>query len=169
MTERTTIPTRDMTKSITGCCPPFDPSKWDKKTFVFKDKLFIKFETKSFLYVPINMNGVMTKVMTDVDREKAGNQEYLMLTRERSPWRAEHLLSVQKEVGGYESVRLDGTYLTKVFEGPYSDMRKWYSELERYVASQQKEAQQMYFDYTMCPNCAKAYKHNYVVGVAKVV
>lgn len=168
MTEVNKVPIRDMAKSITGCCPPFEPKEWDKKTFVFKNKLFIKFHTKSFFYVPINMNAEMTKVMAAVNRDGADNQEALMLSREQSPWEAEHLLAVAKEVKGYETVLLNGTFLAKVFEGPFSDMRKWYSELTRYVQAQGKKPATIYFDYTMCPNCAKAYGHNYVVGMAKV-
>jgi hypothetical protein len=65
-------------------------------------------------------------------------------------------------------VRLSGTYLTKVFEGPYKEMRNWYQELIDYAKSQGKTPVKTYFNYTMCPNCAKVYGHNYVVGFEQV-
>ena len=168
MDEVNNVPTRDMAQSITGCCPPFDPSVWDNKTLTFKGKQFVKLTTRSLFYIPLNMNQVMAKVTAAAQKSDASNQEYLLLSRELSPWKAEHLLAVAKEVKGYETVPLNGTFLAKVFEGPFSDMRKWYSELTRYVQAQGKKPGMIYFDYTMCPNCAKAYGHNYVVGMAKV-
>ncbi len=30
--------TKTEQKEITGCCPPFDPSKWEDKVFEWKNK-----------------------------------------------------------------------------------------------------------------------------------
>jgi hypothetical protein len=158
-----------MSKSITGCCPPFDPAKWDEQTFKFDDKLFLKFRTRSFLHIPLNMNSAMIKAMAKVEEAGATNhQEYFMLSDEASPWHTEHYLSVTKQVPDAEMVRLSGTYLAKVFEGPYKNMRSWYEQLVDYVKSKGKKPVKTYFSYTMCPACAKAYGKNYVVGFEQV-
>lgn len=167
MDEVNNVPTRDMAQSITGCCPPFDPNVWDNKTLIFKGKQFVKLTTRSLFYIPLNMNQVMAKVTAAAQKSDASNQEYLLLSRELSPWKAEHLLAVNKQVPGYEQVVLSGTFITKVFEGPYGNVRKWHKELTDLAAKKGVVPEMIYFDYVYCPRCASAYRHNYVVGVIK--
>jgi hypothetical protein len=64
--------------------------------------------------------------------------------------------------------RMSGTFLTKVFEGPYRNARKWMNEMKAYVASKGKQIKRMYFFYTTCPKCAKVYGKNYTVLLAMV-
>lgn len=163
------VPKRDMSKSTTGCCPPFEPSEWDKETFNFDNKLFMKFTTRSFLHIPLNMGSAITKAMALRKAANAENEEeYLMLSDEVSPWKAEHYLSAEKEVPGAEMVRLSGTYMAKVFEGPYKEMKNWYQQLIDFVKAKGFKPIKTYFAYTTCPNCAKAYGKNYVVGFEQI-
>ena len=62
---------------------------------------------------------------------------------------------------------ISGTFLTKVFEGPYKDAGKWVKEMQAYVKSKGSEVGKMYFYYTTCPKCAKVYGKNYTVVLAK--
>ena len=64
--------------------------------------------------------------------------------------------------------RISGTFLTKVFEGPYKDAGKWVKEMKDYVQSKGREIKKMYFFYTTCPSCAKFYGKNYTVILAQV-
>jgi hypothetical protein len=75
---------------------------------------------------------------------------------------------VTKDVPGAKMVRLSGTYLTRVFDGPYRDAPKWLKQTEHYLEGQNKKASNYYFYYTTCPKCAKKYGHNYVVVFAQV-
>jgi len=63
---------------------------------------------------------------------------------------------------------LSGTYLAKVFEGPYRNMRNWIAEMKSYVQGKGKCLQKLYFFYTTCPKCSKKYGRNYVVILAQV-
>ena len=162
------LPMRDMKKSITGCCPPFDPAEWDGQTFTFDRKLFLKFPTRSLFHVPVGMNYKMRAIMARVEEVGATSPDHLMLSEEVSSWKSEQYLAVTKEVPGEEMVLLSGTYVTKVFEGPFKDIHTWYDELIAYVKGLGKTPIKTYFNYTMCPNCAKAYGHNYVVGFEQV-
>ena len=63
---------------------------------------------------------------------------------------------------------LSGTFLTKVFEGPYQDVGTWAEEMREYVKSKGRALKKMYFSYTTCPKCAKAYGKNYVVLFAQI-
>jgi hypothetical protein len=75
---------------------------------------------------------------------------------------------VTKEVPNAENVKLSGTYITKVFDGPYNAVPKWIKETNHYVTQKGKTVKRYYFYYTTCPKCAKIYGHNYVVAFAEV-
>jgi hypothetical protein len=92
----------------------------------------------------------------------------VMLSDEKSLWGADIYIAVAKEVPGAEMARISGTFLTKVFEGPYKDARKWVEEMKAYVKSKAKQMKKMYFFYTTCPKCAEYYGKNYVVILAQI-
>lgn len=153
----------------TGCCPKFIPRDWDDQTFKFKDKPFVRFTVRSFLYMPLNMGSMITKVMAAVEAADATDKtEHIMLSYDLSPWQSEHYLAVTKQVAGLENVTLSGTYLSKVFEGPFKDAPKWLAQMQEYVAAKKQSAKKIYLSYTMCPKCAKFYGHNYVVALAQL-
>jgi len=155
-------------QSETGCCPRFDPGPWDDKQVVFQDKLFIKDRVRSFFHIPLNFGKVMVRNMERISEAKALPPEPLMLSDEDSLWGADVYIAVAREVPGAEMVRLSGTFLTKVFEGPYKNVRNWVQEMKAYVESKAKEIKKMYFFYTTCPKCAEFYGKNYIVILAEV-
>jgi len=154
------------------CCPPFDPSLWDGKEFVWKDKLFIKGSIPLFFHIPWPpMIGRLMKKMWDKAQAAGAAPElanFLCLATDPSPWRGEHFISVTREVPGIENAKISGTFLTKVFDGPYSAVPRWMKEMESLVHSQGKQALKYYFYYTTCPKCAKLRGKNYVVAFAQV-
>jgi hypothetical protein len=162
------IPMMDMAKSTTGCCTLIDIDGWDEQTIVFDHKLFAAAETRSFLYIPLNMDAVMKDAQEKIDLAGARPDDFLILSQEVSPWKARHYFAVSKEVPGLVMTNLSGTYLTKVFEGPYKNAGKWNTQLIDYVKSKGKNPLSTYFFYTVCPNCAKAYGKNYVVGFEEI-
>lgn len=161
-------PTYDDSENLTGCCPRFKPEGWDNQELHFKDKLFVKATTRSLLHVPVNMGRVFAKTNKAIEQTDAYDMDqFLVLTRDVSPWKSEHFFAVTKEVPGEEMVRLSGDFLTRVFEGPYKEARNWYSSMQEQVEKIGKKTGEVYFFYTTCPNCAKVYGKNYVVGFAE--
>ncbi|MEE9323471.1 MAG: hydrolase [Candidatus Aenigmarchaeota archaeon] len=155
-------------KSETGCCPRFDPKPWDKKEVKFKDKLFLKDHVRSFFHIPIGFGKMMVRNMDIIQKADALPKEPLMLSDEKSMWGSDVYIHVSKEVPDAEMARISGTFMTKVFEGPYKNIGKWVKEMKDYVKSKGKEIKKMYFFYTTCPKCAKVYGKNYVVILARV-
>jgi len=155
-----------------ACCPRFDPATWDGKTTVFTDKLFIKRTLPQLFHMPLP--GTMSKMMSNcwAAIEAAGSKpadgEFLWLAYDPSPWKCEHYIHVTHEVPGLENIRLSGTFMTKVFDGPYNHVPKWLKEMDRHLAAQGKSAKRYYLYYTTCPKCAKKYGHNYTVVFAEV-
>jgi effector-binding domain-containing protein len=152
----------------TGCCPRFNPEPWDKKEVTFKDKLFIKDHVTSFLHIPLNFGKVMVRNMERIAKAGALAPEPILLSDENSLWGADIYIAVSKDVPGAEMVKVSGTFLTQVFEGPYKNIRQWVKQMTDYVREQRKELKKLYFFYTTCPKCAKYYGKNYVVLLAQI-
>ena len=164
-----TLPTFNMDRSETNCCPRFDPTGWDGEEFEFTERPFAKVTTVSFMHIPLNIGSVIRKTAATIEAAGATpTDEFLMLSHDPSPWRGEHYVSVTKDVPGLEMVKLSGTFLAKVFEGPFRDAGKWAKEMSEFVASQGKQIRKCYFFYTTCPRCAKHFGRNYVVGFAQI-
>lgn len=151
----------------TGCCEPFNPEPWQDKEITWSNKLFVMDHVTSFLRIPLNMGKKIIKNMELI--EKAGAKgEQLMLADEKSLWGADIYIDVTRDVSGAKMATLSGTFLTKVFEGPYQNAGKWAKEMVEYVKTKGKTLKKLYFSYTTCPKCAKTYGKNYVVLFAQV-
>ncbi len=154
------------------CCPKFDPSPWDKKTVVWKEKLFLKDSIPQFFHIPFfPMVGKKITEMWDKAKKAKADPEmkdFLMLFYDLSPWKSEFYLSLTKDIPNENVVKLSGTFLTMVFDGPYNAVPKWIKEIEKYAKEKNKVIKKHYFYYTTCPKCAKKYGHNYVVSFTEV-
>ena len=150
------------------CCPKFDPAPWDNKVLEWQDKRFIKDHVRTFMYMPINFGGVITKLMTKVDASEAKLLDNLSLSDHTSKWNMDLYLAVDKEVPEAENVTLSGKFLSKVYEGDFKDTGKWGEDFKKYAQSQNFTIKKWYMWYTTCPKCAKKYGKNYVVTIAEV-
>ncbi len=167
--ETNALPKYDLSDNPTGCCPRFKPEGWDGQELHFEEKRFVKAKTRCLFHVPLNMGSVFTKTWAAIEKANAYSEDDLIvLSHDPSPWIGEHFFSVNKDVPGQDIVRLTGDYLTKVFEGPYKDARKWCEEMQDFVESKGRTLKKNYFFYTTCPKCLKVYGKNYVVAVAEV-
>jgi hypothetical protein len=152
----------------TGCCEPFNPEPWQEKEITWENKLFAVDHVTSFLHMPLNMGKKIVKNMELIEKAGAKTANQLMLTDEKSLWGADIYIDATKDVAGAKMATISGTFLTKVFEGPYQNAGKWAIEMKEYVKSKNKELKKIYFSYTTCPKCAKAYGKNYVVLFAQI-
>jgi hypothetical protein len=91
-----------------------------------------------------------------------------MLSDEKSPWSTDLYIRVTKPVPEAHMTTLSGTFLTRVYEGPYRDAPKWAANMQSFVTARGRTLEKLYFAYTTCPACSKAYGKNYVVLFAKV-
>jgi hypothetical protein len=166
--ETNALPKYDASDNPTGCCPRFDPAGWDGQELHFVDKPFVRAQTRSIAHVPLNMAAVFGDTFSAIERAHARDaNDFLVLSRELSAWSAEHLFAVSREVPGYPLMRLSGDYRTTLFEGPFKHSPQWARDVERSASTRGKIVEDLYFFYTTCPKCAKAYGKNYVVPVHK--
>ena len=149
----------------TPCCPKFDPKKWDKKKVTWQNKLFVKGKAFSFFHIPLNLENVIRKITKKIEAKNALPKELMILSDEESLFHTNIYVSTKKAIPAVHDIKVRGTFLTKVFEGPYKNIKKWKIEMEEYVKLQKKELKHTY---TYYPNCPKESGKNYVVLFAEI-
>ena len=160
---------KDLYDTETGCCPRFDPGPWDGTEHVWQDKKFIVDNVRAVMHIPIGFGKVVGRCMEKIVKAGAATAESpIFLCDEASKWKTVLHIETAKDVAGGEMVEISGTFLTKVFEGPYKDAGKWYKQMDEFVKAKGKDCKKIYAYYTTCPKCAKTYGKNYTVLVAKV-
>lgn len=152
----------------TGCCARLDAARWNHQTLSWRGKPFLKTQVRSFLHIPLNFGSVIGRAHEAIEKAAAYPQEPLWLSDEVSPWRSDLYVAVEREPPGTPVVRLDGTFSTKVFAGPYRNASRWVREMKDYVAAQGREARRIYFFNATCPRCAKHFGENHVVLFAQL-
>jgi hypothetical protein len=152
---------------FTGCCRPFNPQLWDDKVIHWKGKLFVKDHVVSLFHIPLNMGSVIVRNMGKI-KAAGATGEQLMLSDECSMFGSDIYIAVKKPVPGAKMAKLSGTFLTEVYRGDYKDMGKWIADFPTHAVKRGKKVKKMYFYYTMCPHCAKAYGQNYTVIVGQI-
>jgi hypothetical protein len=156
------------------CCPEFDPAPWDGKTHTWNDKPFLVATVPQIFHMPIP--GIYGKTIGKLwDTAKAHGVDYpdpkdfLLLAYDPSPWKSELYLAVTEEKQGMNTIRMNGEFLSKVFDGPYSAVPTYIAEFEEFARNRHKTLGRYYFYYTTCPKCAKKYGHNYIVAFGEVI
>jgi len=150
------------------CCKMFNSSSWNEKEITWNNKLFVKDRVRSVLHVPLNFRQVIDRTMKRLQLSGAKNTDDLILSDENSLWGADVYIAVDREIPGAAMTKLSGRFMTKVFNGPYSNMKGYIEEMRVFVGSKNKEIKKMYFFYTTCPRCAKVYGTNYIVIFAQI-
>lgn len=129
---------------------------------------FIETATRNFLYIPLNMDKVMSQAQTAIENAGASDPDrYLMLSEDHSPWRTNHLMLVTRDVPGYPTRSLSGQWRARVFEGSFREAGDWYREMNHPQPEGGSVPERILAFYTTCPRCAKEYGKNYVVMFAK--
>ncbi len=152
----------------TGCCPRFNPEPWDEKQITWWDKLFLKDHVRALMHIPLGFDKMMVRNMDRIKGADALPPESLMLCDSETLWGMDVHIAVGKKVPGAEMEKISGTFLSKVFEGPYKDAGKWMKQMQAYVRAKDKKSDKYYSFYTTCPKCAEYYGKNYTVLMAKI-
>jgi len=155
------------------CCPEFDPVKWDRKTFIWENKLFIKESLPTLFHIPFPpMIGKKTTLLHGLAHKSNATipdkTEALILFRDPSAFKSEIYYAVTKEVEGANNSRVSGTFAARVFDGPYNSVPKFINEMEKHLQEKGQAAKDYYVHYAYCPKCAKESGHNYMILFAQV-
>jgi hypothetical protein len=155
------------------CCPKFNPEKWEEKMHVWDKKAFIKESIPTFFHLPFPpmIGRAVTKMCVMAESAKAvefNSQDVLLLFRDPSAFESEIYLSVTSFVPQANNVTISGTFISKVFSGPYNAIPRFIKQMNEYLATQGKKAKDYYVHYAYCPKCAKKYGDNYMILFAQI-
>ena len=156
-----------MNKEI--CCPEFNPAPWNEKEIKWENEKFIKDHVTCFFHIPLNFGSKMVKNVTAMKALNAvpSESDFIVLSNNDSLWGMDIYLRTTKDVPFARTTTISGTFLSKVFEGPYKNTPAWVKEMKQHVTAKGKEIKDLFFYYTTCPKCARKYGKNYVVLLAK--
>jgi len=155
------------------CCPKFDPARWDKKTFNWDNKPFIKETIPTLFHIPFPpmIGKKVTKMWKLIEADKkaeAEKQNILLLFRDPSAFKSEMYMSTIGEVSGANNVNISGTFMAKIFAGSYNAIPKFLKQMNEYLAGKGKKAKDYYVHYAYCPKCAEKFGANYMIMFAQV-
>ncbi len=150
------------------CCSPFDPGPWQEKEIRWDRKTFVADRVRSLFHVPLNFGSVMKRNVALIEAAGAKPEPMIVLSDENSLWGADVYVEASRDVPGARMASLSGTFLCRVFEGPYRNAGRWAREMRDFVRSKGKDLRKLYFYYTTCPKCGREHGRNYVVLLAQV-
>ena len=162
-----------MNKENEECCPKFNPQKWDQQTYNWNNKPFIKETIPTLFHIPFPpmIGKKVTKMWKMIEYSKKAESEkqnILLLFRDPSAFKSEMYISVTGEVPNANNVNISGTFIAKVFAGPYNAIPKFIKQMNEYLTSKGKKAKDYYVHYASCPKCAEKYGNNYMILFAQV-
>ncbi len=155
------------------CCPKFDVQKWDKKTFNWKDKLFIKETIPTLFHIPFppTIGKKITKMHEMAVKAEAtipDKTDALIMFRDPSAFKSEIYYAVTKKLDGANNTKLSGTFEAGVFDGPYNAVPQFLKQMNLYLKEKGQTAKDYFVHYAFCPKCAKEKGHNYMILFAQV-
>jgi len=155
------------------CCPVFKPEKWDDKSLDWDQKPFIKASVPTFFHVPFKkiMGKKITKMMRQVEeaqKMESDMDNLLLLFHDPHAFRSDMYLSVTGSVPEALNTSISGTFIAKVYEGPYKEIPKFMKQMKTDLAIKEKKIKEFYIHYAYCPKCAAERGHNYMILFAQV-
>lgn len=155
------------------CCSKFDVEKWDKKILNWNNKKFIKDNILEIFHIPLQsmISKKIIKMWTAAEAcgaSPVNAEDTLILFKDPTPFRGEIYMSVEKNVPSENNVEISGNFVSRVFDGRYSDIPKFIKEMDKYLAQTGKKSTDYYIHYAYCHKCAKKFGNNYMVLFAKI-
>ncbi|WP_281541221.1 hydrolase [Maribacter aestuarii] len=155
------------------CCATFHPEKWDKKTYHWDRKKFIKASVPTLFHIPLppmigNKVTKMMRLAEDSNSLAANKEDVLLLFSDPSAFKTDLFLSVENFIMEAENINLSGTFVSKVFDGAFKAVPKFIKQMNAYLDKQKQKAKNYYVHYAYCPKCAKKEGHNYMVLFAEL-
>ena len=165
-----------MSEEKEECCPKFEPARWDKKEFDWKDKQFIKESMPTFMHMPFPpmIAKKITKMMelaTAADKISKDKKDVLVLFQDPSAFKSNIYISVTGHVPGANNVKISGKYMARVYDGPYNAVPKFINDMNKYLKKEGKKTPEngdYLIHYAYCPKCEKKFGHEYMILFAKI-
>ncbi len=162
-----------MKQEENSCCPHFSTEKWSEKEFNWDKKKFIKARVPTFFHIPLvpMLGNRITKLMQLAESSKKldeNREDILLLFTDPNAFMSNLYLSVTGDIPEAKNTTLSGTFVTKVFDGPYKKIPKFMKQMDHFLKGLNEEAKRYFVHYAYCPKCAKKAGHNYMILFAEL-
>ncbi|HBE90542.1 MAG: hypothetical protein A3E37_05715 [Candidatus Andersenbacteria bacterium RIFCSPHIGHO2_12_FULL_46_9] len=139
------------------CCPEFDPTRFEKQRYLWRDKLFLRDDVRQIFHIPVNMGKVVKRMFKKIEHAKAmpEGKDFLMLSYNSSPWRSEIYMTISKDVPGEKMAKITGEFLSKVYDGPYSAVPKWIKGYGYVCGGKRKDGKKIISTMLIAPNAVR--------------
>lgn len=151
------------------CCARFDPAPWRDTRVSWDAKPFVKVHVRSAFHVPLGLRSVFQKQQAAIERAGMRSSDPFVLTDELGPFGADYYFPTSGPVPDADMTSVHGEFAVEVYSGGYRELGKWTRELHARIRARGRRIDKLYFWYTTCPSCARAYSANYVVAFIRVV
>ncbi len=154
---RKPVPKTTKKPAAEQCCPNVNLSKWNMREWQWKDKPFYVVKYATFFRMPLNMSGVFSKGMKEIKDSYATPEPKIWLAKDTGLFGAKMLFQVNRAIKGDSNIEwLSGRFVSRGFQGPYSQMGNYIRVFTEQVKQKYKrEPIELYAWYTNCPRCAK--------------
>lgn len=155
------------------CCPKLNIRKWDKKTWKWENKKFIKDSVLEFFHIPFppmidKKINRMWKAIKQSGADTPNKEDTLVLFHDPTPFKGEIYISVEKDVPTENNVVISGNFVSRVFDGDHKSIPKFIKIMNEYLSKSGKKAKDYYIHYAYCPKCAKKFGNNYMILFAEI-
>lgn len=146
------------------CCPPFNHQEWQDKSFVWKNKIFIKAKVFTLFYMPINFGSVIKQLDKKIKQANGEVNDWLCLSDHTSMWNMDIYLAVDKNIPGVENTTISGNYYSRVYEGDFKNTKQWCEDFSLKVKEKGKKLKKMYMWYYFSMLISSTYLYNYYIN-----
>jgi hypothetical protein len=141
------------------CCELIDGKPWQGKTVTWKDRPFVKKHYLALFYMPIGIDGVLKKLMEDLDKKKLISEDVpMMLWRNEGMFGGDIYIALNKDDPAYETEKLSGKFFTMFFEGKgYQEAGNWHKMFQAETKKRKIDVKEVMTFYALCPGCMKKF------------
>lgn len=148
----------------------------EQQKFNWNNKQFIKEAIPTFFhtqFLPM-IDKKITKMMalaTSQNKIDAKKDEVLVLFQDPSAFKSNIYILVTGDVPRVNNVKISGSFMAKVYDGPYNAIPKFVKDMNMYLEKEGKKIpknDEYYIHYAYCPKCEKKYGHQYMILFARI-
>ena len=153
-----------------NCSSATDVSAWHNKTFEWTEKRFIKSDVSAFLTLPLNINRRRKQLLQHANIAGADIPEGMCMAVYVSEWKIDMYLAVDKYVPEVKNITMNGKYFSQVLDYAINNIQKCYSDFQKSLEQRgfKLKDDQIFFWYTLCPQCSKYHGQRHLILIARI-
>jgi hypothetical protein len=138
-----------------GHCPRLDPQQWDGRFWEWREKPFYRATYWCVLGIPLNLDSVVEKAMTDIRGYGLTADPLIILSRDETMFHSSLLIAINKETDQLPVETISGSFYSRLYEGRYADKRRHNEDIKADLRERELTAKELYHYHATCPACVQ--------------